>query len=49
MLIDKLPRPIMHEHATGLTEINEVELDNMQQAAFRKLDATQEAALKKLR
>ena len=37
MLIDKMPRPWMHEHATGPTEDSEVELDADQKAALNEL------------
>ena len=37
MLIDKLPRPWMHEHATGSIEEVEVELDPDQKAALEEL------------
>lgn len=37
VLIDKMPRPWVHEHATGPTEDSEVELDADQKAALNEL------------
>ena len=37
VLIDKLPRPFMHEHATGPTEETQVGLDADQKAALQEL------------
>ena len=37
MLIDKLPRPWMHEHATGPVEETQVVLDADQKAALQEL------------
>ena len=37
MLIDKLPRPWLHEHATGPVEEIEVQLDAEQKTALKEL------------